>query len=812
GRVAYSGVYPGIDLAYYAKGNQVEYDFVVAPGADPSVIRLGIEGADSLRLDKAGNLVMATAAGELTQHKPVLYQDVDGVRRPVEGSFLLEGTRLGFSVGPYDPTLPLVIDPILAYSTYIGGSGGDFPTRIAVGNDGSAYIAGTTVSPDFPTTAGALRTSRPDDGLHFAFVSKLNREGTGLLYSTFVATATNAGVGLAVAEDGSAWVSGTSSFTRDVPVTAGAFLTTRPAGAAAFLVKLSPSGRTAAYGTYFTNPSGAGSVTHGGALAVEPSGDVWIAATSNLNVDPPFPTTPGAVQPTCSSIPPRPGRPRTCASDILLAKIHPGGRGLQDLVYATYLGGTGSDTATSFALGADGAVLLFGDTNGAFPTTPGALMPTYAGGGRDTFLSRIRPAGNGSSDLLYSTYFGGLDTDGSSSDMALAADGTAYVTFSTDSFDVPITPGAYRPFRRDQTDVVVARINPAGGGSSDLLYSTLVPSDGIDQPFGIAVDGRGHAFVTGHAGFNFETRNPLECCPFDKGPQDQNFGGDAFVFELNPAGEGDADMVFSTFLGGATGIEIGRDIAVGTDTAGTARAAYVVGDTPSTDFPVTTGSFQTTNRGGKDGFVSKIDVSDTVPCTRTLTGNVIRPITVQAGEEVCLNDASVSGGLTVEPGGAVRIRNSRIAGSVVSHEAAFFALCGTTVSRDLTVSDTSPQLVQTEGEGCAPNTVVGASAVPGASGSTDASPAAAEPGDTITASGFGLTPATSYRLLMGTTAENCRTSSVVLGGNVVSTVGGAVGPVARTIPTNTTSGTRYVCWVQVGNSDNAADADSLTIV
>ncbi|MCA1703350.1 MAG: SBBP repeat-containing protein, partial [Actinobacteria bacterium] len=714
-------------------------------------------------------------------------------RRPVEGSFMLEGNRVGFSVGAYDRSRTLVIDPVLADSTYLGGSGFDAPSNIDLDSQGNTYISGVTSSADFPVTPGALRTTRRDDGLHLAFVSKLNPDGSGLVYSTFVATTeTFSEVGISVAPDGSAWVMGTSSFVADAPVTPGAFMPTRPGDRAPFLVNLTPDGATVTYGTYFGHPDGLGSFTQAGALALDPGGDVWIGVnTSGLPTDPPFPTTPGAVQPACM---PFFFDLANCNANIIVARIHPAGGGFGDLAYATFLGGLGFDSALSLAVADEGTVHVFGQSQGAtidpFPTTPGSLMPNHPGGDNfdlDVFVTKFLPAGNGPSDLLYSTFFGGTDADGSSGDMALAADGTVYITFSTDSFDIPMTAGAYRPFRRDLTDVVVARINPAGGGSSDLLYSTLVPSDGIDQPFGIAVDGRGHAFVTGHAGFNFETRNPLECCPFDKGPQDQNFGGDAFVFELNPAGQGDADMVFSTFLGGATGIEIGRDIALGMDTAGTARAAYVVGDTPSTDFPVTAGAFQPTNRGDKDGFVSKIDISDLVPCTRTLTGPVLEPVVVGAGEEVCLNNVQLRGGVTVQPGGAVRIRDSRIAGAVTSDEAAFFAMCGTTVTREVNVTDTSPQFVQTDGEGCAPNTVSGATSVPGASGTTTAGADAAEPGDTITVSGFGLTPDTSYRLLMGTTAENCRTSSVVLGGNVVSTAGGAVGPVARTIPTNTTS-------------------------
>lgn len=691
--VAYAGVYPGIDLAYYGHDGQAEYDFTVAPGADPATIRVGIEGSEGLRLDDAGNLVMATAAGELTQHRPVLYQTINGVRSPVEGAFSLTDNQVGFAVGAYDTQRPLVIDPTLAYSTTLDGQ----VNRVQVDPEGNAYIAGAAFSSVFPTTPGAFRSvvGTPNS---IGYVQKFNAEGTALIYSTLIAKAANRGIDLALAPDRTVWFGGTAG-ANDVPVTPGSFLPNPAAPSGPFLVHLSADGTQVLYGTFLLVRS---IFVQG--LTLDPSGDVWVSSQGG-NANPPFPTTPGAVKAVCDV-------QGTSCLNTLLARIHPGGNGSADLVYATWVPGVGM-SARRPQVGPDGNVYLSGGTDGQMVTTPNALLTNAPEGlgGQDLYLIKLRPGGNGPSDYLYASYLGGTRAE-TPGPMVVGPDSTVYVAYSTESLDIPITPGAYQPFPRDLGDAVIQRID-TNRGTAGLLYSTYLAGDGSDLARGLAVDGRGHVYVTGGASFNFPTRNPLACCPVSKGPHIRDIlAGDAFVVELNPAGHGDADLVFSTFLGGTNQREIGQDIALSIDNAGQARAAYVVGLNASSDYPVTPGANKPVPPIAavpNPGWLSKIDFTDEFPCTRTLTGPTPGPITVGAGEVVCLSNASVTNGIVVGQGGEARIQGSRISGSVTSTNAADFTMCGTAVTGALAVTGTAPAFVKTSGAGCAPNQVGGTS-------------------------------------------------------------------------------------------------------
>jgi hypothetical protein len=748
-RVAYAGVYPGVDLAYYGKASSLEYDFTVAPHADPSQIRMGIEGADSLRLDDAGNLVIATAAGEITQHAPVLYQVVGGTHRPVQGSFTLTDNQVGFSVGAYDTSKPLVIDPTLAYSTFLDGKG----EELKVDTTGNAYVAGETTDIAFPTTPGAAQRSFSNDfGCEDSFVTKLNPSGSSVIYSTFIATTCGGGLHLALAPDGSTWVAGTSNFLTDVPVTPGAFQTDKLQDPDPFLVKLSPDGSSVLYGTYFTDPFGGSLFVEG--IASDPSGDIWMTeSTSTLPVDPPFPTSAGAAKASCN---PSGGGDGTCASDMLLVRVHPVGEGAADLAYATFLGGANIHGTPTVA--PDGSLYVSGTVFQGLETTPNALNPAPLGG-PDAYLIRVRPVGSGNSDLVYSSYLGGSSGDGTAR-TALAPDGTIDVSFSTDSADVAITPGAFEPFPRDLFNAVLERIDTSRPGPAGLLYSTYIGGDGIDEVNGIAVDGRGHVFLAGRASFDFPVRNPLACCPFNKGPANPGDGtnqGDAYVLEMNPAGHGDADLVFSTFLGGSTNQEsaFGLDLAV--DSAGRGRIAWVSGNRPSDDFPVTSGAYKTT-LGSSESWLVKIDFSDEIPCTRTLTGNLAGPIVANFGEVVCLNNASVTNGVLVTGGGEARIQNSRIVGSVTSAAAAAFTMCGSTVAGNVLVAGTSPSFVTTNGPGCGANTITGSSNVPGGG----------PPGSTTT-----TTPATTTSVPAATTTTVPATTTTIPATTTTTAASGA---------------------------------------
>ena len=583
-KVKYRDVYPGVDLVYYGNQRQLEYDFVVHPGADPSQIALDVGAglalperapqAAPLRVDRNGDLVVGTDGGEVIFHKPVVYQqNDDGNRRPIEARYVLSTPQsaidnrqstISFNLAPYDRRRPVVIDPVLAYSTYLGGgTEHDRGSGIAVDASGNAYVTGETGSSDFPTTPGTFQTTygRSVD----VFVGKLNATGSALMYSTYLGgSGTEVGGGIAVDASGNAYVTGYASGTEtsppDFPTTAGAFQTTYGGQADAFVSKLNATGSALMYSTYL----GGSGTEVGGGIAVDASGNAYVAA---YTFSPDFPTTPGAFQATYGG-----GR------DAFVSKLNAAGSAL---LYSTYLGGRGLDEGDELAIDGSGNAYVTGYTESSdFPTTPGAFQATYGGGG-DAYVSKLNAAG---SALLYSTYLRGSGFDHGVG-IAIDASGNAYVTGATFSSNFPTTPGA---LQTTYGSGFVSKLNATG---SALLYSTyLGGSNYYDAGAGIAVDASGNAYVTGST----ESSNfPTTPGAF----QTVSAGGiDAFVSELNAEGSA---LLYSTYLGGSGGAQ-GSGIAV--DAAGN---AYVTGDT-GPDFPTTPGAFQTTCGWDRDAFVAKI--------------------------------------------------------------------------------------------------------------------------------------------------------------------------------------------------------------
>ena len=289
-KVKYEGVYPGVDLVYYGNQGQLEYDFVVAPGADPRLVTLAFEGAREVHIDARGELVLDVEGGEVRQHKPVVYQEVAGVKQEVAGRYVMKGTRqVGFRVAAYDPSRPLIIDPVLVYSTYLGGSGIEEGRGIAVDGAGNAYVTGATGSTDFPTTAGAAETTL--DGEFDAFVTKLDANGSALVYSTYLGGSdSEIGFDIAVDDTGSAYVTGSTRST-DFPTTAGAAQTTPAGEFDAFVTRLNANGSGLVYSTYL----GGSEADFGFGIAVDGAGSAYVTGqTGSTN----FPTTSGAAQTT----------------------------------------------------------------------------------------------------------------------------------------------------------------------------------------------------------------------------------------------------------------------------------------------------------------------------------------------------------------------------------------------------------------------------------------------------------------------------------------------------------------------------------
>src|SRR3989442_681315 len=356
-KVRYDDLYPGVDLIYYGTQRQLEHDFVVRPCADPSLIALGFQGADKLEVDAQGDLVLHTSAGAIRQRKPVIYQEVEGVRREIHGGYVLKDPhQIGFQIAAYDRSRPLVIDPVLFYSTYLGGSGSEEGLGIAVDTAGNAYVTGPTYSTNFPTTPGAFQTTFGGD--IDAFVTKLNPIGSALVYSTYLGgSARDEAMGIALDAAGNAYVTG-NTFSSDFPTSPGAYQTTFGGGLSvgdAFVAKLDPTGSALIYSTYL----GGSGDDRGWGIALDSSGNAYVVgATSSTD----FPTTPGAFQTIFGGGP----------SDAFVAKLNPIGSAL---VYSTYLGG--SDDHKGCGIAADGIsgpnAYLTGETASTdFPTTSSA--------------------------------------------------------------------------------------------------------------------------------------------------------------------------------------------------------------------------------------------------------------------------------------------------------------------------------------------------------------------------------------------------------------------------------------------------------
>jgi hypothetical protein len=538
-----------------------------------------------LRVDGKGDLVVGTDGGEVVFHKPVIYQPAT-YNEPrtknqelVEGKYVIRGSQVTFEVANYDKTRPLVIDPTLGYSTYLGGSGSDSGNGIAVDASGNAYVTGQTSSSDFPTTPGAFQTAY--GGNQDAFITKLNAAGSALLYSTYLGgSGGGVGVGIAVDASGNAYVTG-DTLSSDFPTTPGAFQMSFGGGTCgdgypcsdAFVTKLNADGSALVYSTYL----GGSDDDAGARITVDASGDVYITGNTYSHN---FPTTPGAMQTALGGL-----------SDAFVSKLNSAGSAL---LYSTYLGGDNYDFGQGIAIDASGSAYVTGDTlSSNFPTTPGAFQTTYGGGhaSGDAFVSRLNAAG---SALLYSTYLGGSGEDGGSG-IAVDVSRNAYVAGGTTSSDFPVTPGAFQTTYGGNGDVFVSKLNGAG---SALLYSTYLGGSGDDGAASMAVDVSGKAYV---AGVTFSSNFPTTPDAFQTTKGGAYYT--AFVSNLNAAGSA---LLYSTYLRG-NNFDQGSSIAVN----GSGNV-YITGFTGSNNFPTTPGAFQTTYGGGSsygDAFISKFSLA-----------------------------------------------------------------------------------------------------------------------------------------------------------------------------------------------------------
>ncbi|HTW48519.1 MAG TPA: SBBP repeat-containing protein [Acidobacteriaceae bacterium] len=645
-RVRYAGIYPGVDLVYYGTERQLEYDFALAPGADAGAIRLRLAGARSVRLAANGDAVIGTEHGAVTLRRPEIYQTVDGRRQRVAGGFVRAGSRtLTFRLGRYDRTRALTIDPVLVYSTFLGGTGSDSANAIAVDAAGDVYVTGVAASTNFPVTSGAYQGTNPGAANQAVatFVTKLNAAGTALVYSTYLGgsgTATAGGdIASAIAVDsaGDAYVTGSAAST-NFPVTQGAFQTQNKGAAngvvTGFVTRLNATGTGLVYSTYLggsgvsADQPFSGDRPHG--IAVDAADNAYVTGQTYSDD---FPVTQGAFQTQNHGA--SNGRP-----NAFVTKLNPSGAAL---VYSTYLGGSDSayygsplDSGAAIAVDTAGDAYVAGQTPASdFPVTQGAYQTQNNEVGNfaaNAFVTELNPAGTA---LVYSTYLGGSGSD-SASGIAVDSAGNAYVTGTTGSTDFPVTTGAFQtvnqgansPLGVSLTNAFATKLNATG---SALVYSTyLGGSGGVvnlsptlaaaagDEAAGIAVDSAGDAYVTGStASANFPvTSGAYQAANADQPPcNNRCIGGDnAFVTEVNPSGSG---LVYSTYLGGngVNPVDFENVIVFGNGDQGfglaldSARNVYVTGAATSQDFPVTGGAFETQLNSAQNAFIAKLDFS-----------------------------------------------------------------------------------------------------------------------------------------------------------------------------------------------------------
>jgi uncharacterized protein (TIGR03437 family) len=538
-RVKYHEVYPGVDLLYYGNQQQLEYDLVVAPHTDPGVIRLSFDGADKLELAANGDLVVSAAGVELRHLKPVVFEEVDGGRRkPVECRYVLKGRReVAFALGAYDTNIPLVIDPVLVYSTT--GIGGQ---SIGVDSARNIYLTG---GPSIEGTPGAFQ--RVPGGSTDAFVAKVNASGTALVYATNLGGSGYDSVNdLEVDAAGNVYLVGHTN-SPDFPVSAGA-VQSRFAGGVCpgtttsapcpdvFVAKLNASGSALIYSTYLGDTGR----DIGSGITADSAGNAYITGSSE-SVD--FPVTNGSFQTTYAG-----------NTDAFVTKVNPSGT---DLIYSTFLGTNAWQEARDIALGASGEVYVAGNTHYGFPTTPGAFTTQYG----IHFVTKLNATGTApvySSCFSLNLAFEDFDV---LAGIAIDSAGNAYLTGTFSG------PGS-TPF--------ILKLNPTG---SAPVYRVSLGGDGSGQD--ISVDPFGNAYVTGDTRGNLTVTADAIQKEIGGGTCFGNTCADAFIAKLSPSGA----VLYSTYLGG-NGFDYGTSVAI--DPTG---GILVTGGTLSSNFLTTPDSY-----------------------------------------------------------------------------------------------------------------------------------------------------------------------------------------------------------------------------
>jgi Beta-propeller repeat len=613
--VKYQSVYPGIDLVFYGNQRRLEYDLIVAPGADPNQIAFDIRGAKNLRINANGDLAMQVAKGEVDLQKPTIFQERDGQRKEIAGNYVIAGNgSVKVIVDKYDANQPLVIDPVLDYSTFLGGSADDIANGIAVDSAGDAYVAGTTMSTDFPTGGAGATFQATSNSTPAVFVAEFNPNATAPLLNSTYLSGSGGDEGTAIAVDGSGniYVTG-QTFSTDFPNMNALIpnpLASNDAGTA-FLTVL--NGSSLVYSSYLGGTEG----DEGWGVAADANGQAYVsgqAYPSSFNV--------GAANTFNSTL-------TNVNGSAFLARIDTTKSGAQSLVYYTYLTGTGAGlfnpggfpAEVAFAVAVDSnqnAYVTGYTTSQDYPTTPSntnTFQPTlsYVPASGVVFLTEVNTATTGAPSLVYSSFVAGTTSSGTG-DFGLGialgpTAGVAYIASAVTAANFPSTPTSFQPALANANgNGAITVINTTASGSGALQYSTFFGSDGGDTLTSIKVDSTGTIYAAGNTSSAL-----LPVTPGAFITTRTNANGLGYVLKLNPGGNGKADELYASYLGGSgdgTNPDLAQGIAIDSNNNG-----YITGQTVSSDFPHTMGVAFTSLNGPSDAYVTKLGLVGTLSAT-----------------------------------------------------------------------------------------------------------------------------------------------------------------------------------------------------
>jgi hypothetical protein len=583
GRVIYRDAYSGIDVTYYGNHGLLESTFIVAPGADPGNVRMRVDGAKGLRIAEAGDLILSLEGSSVKLQQPVAYQIVQGARREVRSGYkLMARNEVGFWLGSYDRRQKLIIDPTLAYSTYLGGSGsagtGDGANIVVVDSTGATYVTGYTSSIDFPTQNAEQASLGAGTGeVENAFVTKFSASGTSLVYSTYLGgDGIDGGNGIAIDSAGAAYVTGSASSTNFpllLPLPGQSEFVGSRCG---YVSSFSPAGALT-FSTYLCG----GATDYGKAIAVDGNKDIYATGFTDSSS---FPAV-NAIQPSLSGT--------TDAYVCKLAALTPNG---SSLLFSSYFGGNVYTNAGGIAL--DGStppnIYIAGSTNSTVFPTKSPIQATNnasANAGYNAWVAELSVPAAGVPAVVYSTFLGGSVGD-AAYNLAADSTGNAYVAGSTYSPDFPVKNPIQTPPSSGVESVFVTKI-AAGGGSLD--FSTYFGGSAGGRALDIALDSTGNIYVTGYTdAFDFPTRLPLQAT--------LNGSQSAFVTEFK--GDG-SDYIFSTYLGGSYSAADGENYGGGI-TVDSLGNIYVVGENVTFDFPTVSPVQASLKSANGNGFVAKI--------------------------------------------------------------------------------------------------------------------------------------------------------------------------------------------------------------